>query len=300
MEGISVDLKILNTFIQVADSGSFTRAGEVLGYSQPTVSVQIRQLEQELGSKLFDRIGHTVRLTERGHEVLLYAQRICHICQEMATQNENSSGVRGKVRLGMPDSLCAVLLERGFGGFREKYPNISIYIATAGTNELFRLLDHNEVDLVCTMDSHIYNTNYVVVNEDKVGVHFVVSAENHLAGQEKLTVQDILEHPLLLTEKGMSYRRILDEWLARDGIELHPVLEISNTDAICTLVEQGIGLSFLPDYVTERAVAQGKIVRLEMDRFAPDLWKQLLYHRDKWLSPQMEAVIEYLSGILLD
>ena len=201
-----MDLKILNTFIQVADSGSFTRAGEVLGYSQPTVSVQIRQLEQELGSKLFDRIGHTVRLTERGHEVLLYAQRICHICQEMAIQNESSSGIRGKVRLGMPDSLCAVLLERGFGGFRKKYPNICIYIATAGTNELFRLLDHNEVDLVCTMDSHIYNTNYVVVNEDKVGVHFVVSAESPLACQERLTVQDIQEQPLLLTEKGMSYR----------------------------------------------------------------------------------------------
>lgn len=295
-----MDLKVLNTFIQVAESGSFTRAGEVLGYSQPTVSVQIRQLEQELGSKLFDRIGHTVRLTERGHDILIYAQRICHICQEMATQNENSSGIRGKVRLGMPDSLCSVLLERGFVGFREKYPYISIYIATAGTSELFRLLDHNEVDLVCTMDSHIYNTNYVVVNEDKVGVHFVVSAENSLAKQEKLTVQDILEHPLMLTEKGMSYRRILDEWLAKDGVELHPVLEISNTDAICTLVEQGIGISFLPDYVTEQAVTRGKLVRLEMEEFHPDLWKQLLYHRDKWLSPQMEAVIDYLAGILLD
>ncbi len=295
-----MDLKVLNTFIQVAESGSFTRAGEVLGYSQPTVSVQIRQLEQELGSRLFDRIGHTVRLTERGHDVLLYAQRICHICQEMATQDENSSGIRGRVRLGMPDSLCAVLLERGFKGFREKYPNISIYIATAGTNELFRLLDHNEVDLVCTMDSQIYNTNYVVVNEDKVGVHFVVSADSPLAGRETLSVQDLLEQPLLLTEKGMSYRRILDEWLARDGMELHPVLEISNTDALCTLVQQGVGISFLPDYVTQQAARNGKVVRLDMEQFYPDLWKQLLYHRDKWLSPQMEAVIGYLSEISLD
>ncbi len=295
-----MDLKILNTFIQVAESGSFTRAGEVLGYSQPTVSVQIRQLEQELGGKLFDRIGHTVRLTERGHDVLLYAQRICHLSQEMTAQNEHSKGIRGRVRLGMPDSICAVLLERGFAGFRERHPNISVYIATAGTNELFRLLDHNEVDIVCTMDSHIYNTNYVVVNEEKVGVHFVVAADSPLAAQEQLKMSDILQHPFFLTERGMSYRRILDEWLAKDGIELNPVLEISNTDIICALVAQGAGVSFLPDYVTEQAVREGKVKRLEIEGFHPDLWKQLLYHRDKWLSPQMEAVIDYFGNILLE
>ena len=79
-----MDLKSLNTFIQVAELGSFSRAGEKLGYSQPTISVQIKQLEQDLGIKLFDRIGHAVRLTDKGRDALLHAQRICHMCDEMA------------------------------------------------------------------------------------------------------------------------------------------------------------------------------------------------------------------------
>ena len=290
-----MDLKILNTFIQVAESGSFTRAGEVLGYSQPTVSVQIKQLEQELGGKLFDRIGHTVRLTERGYDALRYAQKVCHLCQEMTAQNESHKGIRGRVRLGMPDSICAVLLERGFMGFREKYPNISIYIATAGTYELFRLLDHNEVDLVCTMDSHIYNTNYVVVNEEKVEAHFVVGANSPLAAQGELRISDILGHPLLLTECGMSYRRMLDEWLAKDSLEIRPVLEAGQADLLFSLVEKGFGCSFLPDYITEDAVVKGTIVRKNVEGFHPELWKQILYHREKWISPSMQAVLRIMT-----
>ena len=78
-----MDLRGLQIFIEVAEQRSFTRAGELLGYSQPTVSFQIRQLEQEMGVPLFDRIGHTVSLTEAGAEALLYAQQICNLSQEM-------------------------------------------------------------------------------------------------------------------------------------------------------------------------------------------------------------------------
>ena len=73
-----MELKSLNTFIQAAELGSFSRAAEKLGYSQPSVSVHIRQLEDALGTRLFDRIGHRVRLTDKGREVLAYAQQICH------------------------------------------------------------------------------------------------------------------------------------------------------------------------------------------------------------------------------
>lgn len=295
-----MDFKNLNTFIQVAESGSFTRAAEILGYSQPTISIQIKQLEESLGIKLFDRIGHTVRLTEKGRDALDYAQRICQLCREMETDGENKKDICGSIRLGMSDSLCTVLLNRGFSSFREQYPGISLTIEAAGTDELFRLLDHNEVDIVCTMDSHIYDTDYVVVDEEKIGVHFIVPSGHELASRSALTIGDLISHPVLATEKGMSYRRLLEERLARDSIALQPVLEIGNADLICSLVEQGIGISFLPDYVTERAAVEGGIKRLDLEGFEPDLWKQLLYHRDKWLSPQMKAVIQHFAGISIE
>ena len=293
-----MDIRNLTTFIQVAESGSFTRAAETLGYSQPTISVQIKQLETELGIQLFDRIGHTVRLTDPGRNVLLHAQRICHMCQEMTLSTAQPSTPHGLIRLATADSMCAPLLRHGFARFKEQYPHISLKVTTAGTGELFRMLDHNEVDLVCTLDSHIYNTNYVIAAEERVGLHFVVSSATPLAQSKQLEVHQLLEFPFLLTEKGMSYRRLMDEMLARHSIEVQPVLEIGRADIICSLVEKGAGISFLPDYVTEDAVARGTITRLQVPDFEPELWKQLLYHRNKWVSPQMQAAITQLAAIL--
>ena len=244
-----MDLQSLHIFIQVAELNSFTRAGEKLGYSQPTVSFQIKQLEREMGVKLFDRIGHTVSLTDEGRDALAYAQNICRMSEEMVLGASKRYEARGVIRLAMPESMCSPLIAGGFSEFRKKYPNVSLSVTTADTSELFRLLDHNEVDIVCTLDNHIYNTSYVIMNEEKVDMHFVVSAKNPLATEKKVKIHDLLSQSFLLTEKSMSYRRMLDENLARRSIELHPILEIGNVDLICKLVEKDVGISFLPDYL---------------------------------------------------
>ena len=96
-----MDLRSLQIFIEVAELNSFTRAGERLGYSQPTVSFQIRQLEQELGVPLFDRIGHTVSLTDAGKEALGYAQRICNLSREMTDLNLQDRTVSGVIRIAL-------------------------------------------------------------------------------------------------------------------------------------------------------------------------------------------------------
>ena len=294
-----MDLRSLNTFIQVAELNSFTRAGEKLGYSQPTISLQIKQLEQELGVQLFERIGHTVTLTDSGREALTYAQKICHMSEEMILGTSNEKEPVGIVRLAMADSLCSPLLMKKFADFRQQHPYISLHITAAGTDEMFRLLDHNEVDVVCTLDSHIYSMNYISANEEKIGAHFVCSVQNPLAQTTVTTLSELINQPFILTEKGMSYRRMLDEYLARNSMEIRPILEIGRADLICDLVAQDMCISFLPDYVTENAVQAGLVVRLQVEDFQIDLWKQLLYHRDKWMSQQLEAVLKHLSGIVL-
>lgn len=295
-----MDLRSLNTFIQVAELSSFTRAGAKLGYSQPTISFQIRQIEDALGVKLFDRIGHTIRLTDAGRDALAYAQRICHMADEMALGANRRSEARGVIRLAMADSLCEPLIARHFAAFRQAYPHVSLNVTMAGTAELYRLLDHNEVDMVCTLDSHIYDASYVVANEEKIGVHFICSPDNPLASRGTITVQDLAAQPFMLTEKRMSYRRLMDQRLAMDSIEIQPVLEIGSADLICSLVAEGMGLSFLPDYVTEADARSGRVVRLETEDFSVDLWRQLLYHRDKWVSLPMQAIISHLSGVTLN
>ena len=291
-----MDIRNLNTFIYVAELGSFSRAGERLGYSQPTVSVQIRQLEQELGTVLFDRVGHTIRLTENGQKVLGYAQQILRLRQDMV---KDGSETAATIRLATADSLCAPLLSREFTALRQQHPNLRLNLTTAGTGDLFRLLDHNEVDLVCTLDNHIYNSNYVIAAEERVGVHFVVAADHPLARKQYLTKEDLLHQDFLLTEQGMSYRRLLDEWMARESLQIQPVLETGSADLLCRLAEQGAGISFLPDYATEPAVQRGTLVRLDAENFQPELWVQLLYHRNKWISRSLQAAIDHFSGVAL-
>ncbi len=294
-----MDLQSLNIFIQVAELNSFTRAGEKLGYSQPTVSFQIKQLEKELGVSLFDRIGHTVSLTDAGRDALAYAQRICHMSEEMVLGVSRRQEVHGIVRLAMADSLCTPMIAGKFAKFRQAYPHVSLQVTTAGTDELFRLLDHNEVDLVCTMDTQIYDATYVIASEEKIGVHVVVSTKHPLAKKNKVTLQDLKDQSFILTEKGMSYRRMLDESLARHAMEIHPVLQIGSADLICKLVSENQGVSFLPDYVTEKAVRDCEVACLKVEGLDVYVWKQLLYRKDKWVSLQMKALMGHLSEILL-
>lgn len=288
-----MDIKNLITFIHVAELNSFTKAAAVLGYSQSTVSFQIRQLESELNSQLFERINHTIALTEKGREVLKYAHQISRLTRELEENMQEEKTVKGHIRLAMADSLCDSLLCEKFGEFRRQYPGITLKITAAGTEEMFRLLDHNQADAILTLDNHIYDTEYVIVREEKAGMHFVAGADCPLCRERRISVQKLVDQPFILTEKGMSYRRLMDEKLAEMSLEIQPVLEIGSTSLICSLVEQGVGISFLPDYVTERKRREGKICYLDVDNFEIDVWKQLLYHRDKWVSLQMESVLRY-------
>ncbi len=288
-------LRNLQTFVQVAETGSFTEAGETLGYSQPTISFQIKKLEQELGVQLFERIGHNVSLTIDGQKALSYAQQICHLSQEMLQASESDCEISGTVRLAMADSLCSPLIVKQFSDFRSKYPNVSLLVTTAGTGDLFRMLDHNDADVVCTLDAHIYNTSYVISAEEMVGAHIICSVHHPLAAQQSVSVKSLLDHSFLMTEKGMSYRRLFDEFLALHSLEIHPILEMGNADLICQLVAENTGISFLPDYVTENLVQSGQIVRLEIEDFSCDLWGQLIYRKDKWLSAPVQAVVNYFS-----
>ena len=262
-----MDLRSLNIFIEVAELGSFTQAGEKLGYSQPTISFQIKQLEKEMGVPLFDRIGHTVSLTDAGRDALNYAQRICHLSEEMLLGSEERRIPAGVLRLGMADSLCDPLIVGHFASFRQNYPRVSLQISTGDTSVLLKYLDHNEVDMICTMDDHIYDSNYIIADEEEIKVHFVASPNCDLAGKKNVRVEELLDRPFLLTEQGMSYRRLMDEKLARNSRSIQPVLETGRADLICALVAENAGIGFLPDYVTEEGVRTGSLVRLHV----PDL-----------------------------
>ena len=292
-----MDIRSLKTFILVSELSSFTKAAEQLGYAQSTVSSQIKQLEEELDVQLFERINRTVSLTDRGKDILKYAHQIINISNEMKEDKSVEDKISGYIRLVTADSLCSQLLRDAYLEFHRRYPDVTVKFMTAGTGEMMRLLNHNEADLIYTLDNHLYSTEYIIAHEEKVGVHFIANINHPLAGKEEVYIEELLDQDIILTEKGMSYRRILDEKLATMSLEITPLLETGNADQICWLVEQGLGISLLPDYTTEKAIKEGNIVYLNVKGLEIDIWKQLLYHKDKWISPLIQTVIDYLSNL---
>lgn len=294
-----MDIKNLSTFIYVAELRSFTKAGERLGYSQSTVSFQIRQLENELGVPLFERINRTVTLTEHGVRLLRSAYKINELVEGFLEEAKGEPEVQGKVRLVMSDSLSSEVIRRIFPQLHRKYPGITLECITAGTQEMFRLLNQNEADMVYTLDNHIYDTNYVILQEARIGVHFVCAAGDPLVAKERIPLEQLVKQPFLLTEKGMSYRRIMDEQLAKRSLEIKPVFVSGNAELICNLVSQQAGIALLPDYATRAYVEKGLVQYLSVPELDIEVWTQLLHHRDKWVSEPMRIVIDALRGCKL-
>ncbi len=291
-----MDLKNLTSFVQVAELRSFTKAAGRLGYSQSTISFQIKQLEEELGVKLFERINHTVKLTREGMRLLQCANEIEDIVMKFQQTEEEAVG---EVRMATADSLCVATVGRIFSKLQKEHPGVTLKITTAGTRELFRLIDQNETDLLYTLDSPIRDPDYVIVQEQRIPARFVAAPGHPLAGRSDIAPQELLDYPLLLTEKGMSYRRLLEEAFALCDFAVQPALESSNTDLLCNLAEQGEGVAFLPEFAYRSCVERGTLTELQVDAISVEIWAQLLYHREKWMSTALRVVIDELKRCVL-
>lgn len=291
-----MELRNLITFIHVAELGSFTKAAEQLGYSQSTVSFQIKQLETELDCLLFERINHTITLTERGHELVSYAHQVRALMDEFKENLSQEQAYNGHIHIVLPDSVCEEMISSHYADFHKKYPSITIRFTTGDTGVMLNMLDHNEADVIITLDHRFYNKEYIIAKEELLSMHFVASADSKFAGKKNLSIQDIIDEPFILTEYGQGYRRVFDRELAKKSLEIHPVLEIGRTDIITSVVAGSNMISFLPDFVTKPMVDSGKLCYLDVCDLNVEIWKQLIYHKNKWISKSLKTFIEYVKA----
>ncbi|MBR5140143.1 MAG: LysR family transcriptional regulator [Clostridia bacterium] len=290
-----MELRNLITFIHVAELGSFTKAAQQLGYSQSTISFQIKQLEDELDCLLFERINHTITLTERGRNLVSYAHQVRAITDDFKESLTREEDYCGHIHIVTPDSVCEEMINSRYVDFHNKYPKISIKFTTADTTVMFDMLDHNEADAIITLDSHSYRNDYIIAKEQPLSMHFVANAASKYAKKKRLSVRDIINEPFILTECGQGYRRVFDKELAKKSLEITPALEIGRTDMITAILTKSDMISYLPDFVTKEMVTAGKLCYLDVYDMELDIWKQLIYHKNKWLSKSLRSVIEYIK-----
>lgn len=292
--GDAVEIRNITTFLRIAELQSFSRAAEQLGYSQSAVTVQIRQLERELHTRLFERIGKRVRLTEDGVRFVPYARDVIRSVQAAKNFTGERQTLTGTLRIGVAESLLISVLMPALIEFRRRCPLVELSTHTGTIAELFDMVRQNDVDILYFLDRQIFNPEWMKAAERREPIVFAASSTHPLAGQRNVPVERVLEEPLLLTEKGVSYRHELEQMLAARGLEVHPFLETGNTDVITKLLLKNAGISFLPEYVIRDDVEAGGLCVLDVDCAGVQMWSQLVYHKNKWITPQMEEFLEVM------
>ena len=293
--GVNMEFRNIATFLRVAATRNFSKAAEQLGYSQSTVTIQIQQLEKELGTQLFERIGKQVNLTEQGEAFIFHANEIMRVTNTAKTFATDADIPTGSLRIGSVESLCTAILPELLLQFHNFCPQVETIIRTATTEELIDMTKCNDIDLFFTLDKKVYGSEWVRAVQQEEDIVFVTASSHSFTDGEKVDLQAIIKEPFILTEKGGSYRYELEALLAAQEMEIRPVLEIGNTETIIHLLEEGMGVSFLPLFSVEKAIKQGSLSRIQTDIPTIQMCSQLLYHKNKWVTPQMQAFIRIVQ-----
>lgn len=291
-----MEIRNLITFVRIAEVRNFSKTAEQLGYSQSAVTMQIKQLETELQVQLFERIGKKAKLTQAGQRLLPYALDILSAAGKAESIAREPEQISGKLRIGTCESYVISVLPPVFMEMGERCPGVEISTHTAPVPDLIDMLRQNDIDILYFLDEKLYFPEWIKVMEQPENIYFVSSSSSPLARMKKIPISRLVEEPLYLTEKGISYRYAMEQTLAAAGYELHPRLEVGNTDVITRFLLKNKGISFLPEYVVKDDVAEGRLAILDTECPRIVMWSQLAYHRNKYVTPQMKLFLEFMQN----
>lgn len=291
-----MEIRNLITFVRIAEVRNFSKTAEQLGYSQSAVTMQIKQLEAELQVQLFERIGKKAKLTQAGQRLLPYALDILSAAGKAESIAREPEQISGKLRIGTCESYVISVLPPVFMEMGERCPGVEISTHTAPVPDLIDMLRQNDIDILYFLDEKLYFPEWIKVMEQPENIYFVSSSSSPLARMKKIPISRLVEEPLYLTEKGISYRYAMEQTLAAAGYELHPRLEVGNTDVITRFLLKNKGISFLPEYVVKDDVKDGRLTILDTECPRIVMWSQLAYHRNKCVTPQMKLFLEFMQN----
>ncbi len=288
-----MELRQLSTFIRVAQLKSFSRAAESLGYSQSAVTVQIQQLEEELNTRLFDRMGKRISLTTPGTQFLEHAYEVINQVNRAKLSLSWEEELRGGLHIGVIESLCVSKLPAVVHHFWQRHPKVVLRVTTGELEDLIEQMEQGEMDLIYILDEPQYNNRWCKLMEQREEIVLVASVMllDQLPRDGELEMEQLLDKPFFLTEQNANYRRVLDRYLAARGRILTPFLECSDTSFIIRMLEVDCGLSFLPRYVVEKNVDRGSLAVLNVRDLHVSLYQQIFCHKEKWRTREMDEFV---------
>ena len=292
-----MEIRNLITFLKVTELKSFSKAAEALDYSQSAVTVQIQQLERELGVQLFDRIGKSVSITQYGMDFVAYARDVVSAVSRASTFATENKELTGAVRVGTLDSLMTATFADIVPTFRERFPRVVTRIHCDNAARLKELLVKNEIDLIYTLDTQLHDAQFVKVFEAEDEIVVVANAANPLAKRKGVRLADLVEHPFVMMNRNNPYRDQFDLELARHDLAIEPFCELESDVLIVKLLSGNPQyLSVLPRYAVEEGIHRGRLAALPVRDCAMRQWRRLLYHKNKVVTPQMQGMLDAITA----
>ncbi len=293
-----MEIRNLYTFLQVASMQNFTQASRILGYSQSNVSMQIQQLEQEVGVPLFDRIGRGVVLTQYGQELIPYAQRIVSTAIQMESLLRSGNAMGGTIRVGFVESLFEMFFEATILRYRQRFPQVKIELTVDATRTLQELLRKNQLDLACLIDDPLPQTEWVCWHTWRIQIVVISNPANSLSKKNRVQLKELEAQEFVLMEESAPYSVRFLQDMAKQGTEIRSFLKMQNAGMARQLVEHGNYIAVLPYYTVKEAAARGRIRILQIAGFEHHQAVQLILHQNKAVTPQIRGFLEDMRAAL--
>jgi DNA-binding transcriptional LysR family regulator len=287
----------LQVFHAVAKQMSFTRAAEVLFMTQPAVTFQIKQLEEYLNTRLFDRGHGKISLTLAGEMVLEYAERILSLAGEMEMRVSEMTGeVRGSLLVGSSTTIAEFMLPRILGEFKSTYPEVRQRLVVANSEAIQQRVSEHMLDIGLIESPPKQGALDVeVCSEDELQV--VCAPDFPLAKLKEVLPAQLLEHSFISRELGSGTREYTDNYLRENGINpehMKLVMELGGPEALNGVVESGLGFSIVSRASVVKAKRLGDLVTIPLK---PRLMRTLymVYPKEKFRSRLVTTFVEFAA-----
>lgn len=284
--------------MQVASTQNFTKAAQILGYSQSNVSTQIQQLEEEVGQKLFDRVGRGVILTQYGQQIVPYAQQIIQLATQMNSSLWKEDELSGTLRVGMVESLFDLCFAEMILDYAARFPKVKVDLTLEATPRLLEMLKNGQLDIACLIGNALSAKEENCFYSKEVEIVVVASQQNKLASEKCICLENLRNERFILMEDIAPYTVHFIHALTLHSVDIQIFLSLQNARMARVLVEGSQCLSFLPYYAVKKSVQNGKITCLNIQNYTQMQLAQLVLHQERIITPQIHGFLEVARSIL--
>ncbi|WP_340013726.1 selenium metabolism-associated LysR family transcriptional regulator [Paenibacillus sp. FSL K6-1318] len=252
----------LHIFYTVAEKGSFSAAAQALHMTQPAVTMQIQSLEDYFGTKLLHRSTKKIELSEAGRTLLPHAKRSVELVRQTdEAMSAFTQMLQGRLQLGASLTIGEYVLPRMLGPFALQYPDISIVMKVMNTTQIMDDILKHQLNFGL-IEAPVHHPDMIVEPVMQDELKLIVPAGHDLAKRSKVNLEDVMNYPFVLREKGSGTRQVMEDQLQKKNIDpqdMNVVMELGSTGAVKSAVEAGVGITMLSPSSVQHELALGLV-----------------------------------------